>query len=118
MKKHIDSLLISALASTSIFYHGTVSPLARIIDTCVAHITAFHFVSNGITRFMSHKKLLDAMSMVWCGISAWMYYKKSIVITEDCISRKWHMGVHLSAQAALLCMLYSPSNIQLKLELY
>lgn len=112
MKKRIDSILIYALASTSVLYHGTVYPLAKLVDTCVAHITAIHFISNGVARILSHKNMLDTMSMAWCCLSAWIYYNKSAVIKEADISSKWHMCVHLSAQAALLCMLYSPSNIQ------
>ena len=108
LKKHAERLLISALASTSILYHGTVHPLARMVDTCVAHITAIHFVSKNLLLLITKRRPSELVSFMWCCLSAWMYYKRSLVIADHKVSRRWHMGVHLSAQTALMYMLYAP----------
>jgi hypothetical protein len=113
LKKHTEKLLISALASTSILYHGTVHPLARVIDTCVAHLTAIHFVTKNIRLLFMKKKASNLVSLMWCCISAWMYYKRSLVIADHKISSRWHMGVHLSAQTALMYMLYAPLDMMI-----
>lgn len=111
LKKHTEKLLISALASTSILYHGTVHPLARLVDTCVAHLTAFHFVSKNLMLLITKRRASELVPFMWCCISAWMYYKRSLVITDHKVSSRWHIGVHLSAQAALMYMLYAPLDV-------
>jgi len=105
MKKHKEKIIISALASTSVLYHGTIHPLARFIDTCVAHFAAILFLSGGVRDFLKYKRVYDVIGITLSGISIIMYYTKSLRIDHEDTSRKWHMGVHLTAQAALLIFL-------------
>ena len=105
MKKHREKIIISALASTSVLYHGTVHPFAQFIDTCVAHFTAIRFLMEGVGNFLKYKRACDVIGITISGISIIMYYTKSLRTDHEDISRKWHMGVHITAQTALFIFL-------------
>lgn len=103
MKK--DTKLIGALATTSVLYHGTIHPIAQLIDITVAHFVSIQYAFNGIKRVLQGKHN-NITGIILGGLSALMYYKKSLRIDDEMESRRWHMNVHLTAQAALLIFVY------------
>lgn len=103
---HKDTRLIGSLAITSVLYHGTVHPLALLVDTAVAHFVSIGYAIQGI-RDVIVKRRHDTVVGVALGcMSAFMYYQKSLKIADETESRRWHMNVHLTAQAALLAFVY------------
>jgi hypothetical protein len=118
MKKHKEKNIIMSLASTSVLYHGTVHPLAQFIDTCVAHFTAIRFLTEGLRDFLNYKRMYDVIGITMSGISIFMYYTKSLRIDHEDTSRKWHMGVHITAQMALLIFLKNKNRHQHRIVYY
>ncbi len=110
LKKRNDKILIQALTGTSVLYHGTVHPIAKLIDMCVAHFVGIRYMLHGIKYFVFHNTLHDTIAITIGGISTYLYYQKSLRIENPEESRKWHACVHLTAQLALTMFLHSPKK--------
>ena len=111
LRKKKDKKMLGSLSITSVLYHGTVHPLAKFIDTCVAHYIAIRYMFHGIRRIISYKNIYDVVGVAIGGASIYMYYHKSLRIKDHRESQKWHAAVHITAQAAMTIFLYSPSNV-------
>lgn len=109
-KQKVDTILISSLATSSIFYHGTLHRTAHVTDLIVAHSVAINYLILGIKNVLKHSKKLDMLGLFFGGLSTHMYYRKSLRIHDEKISRKWHMKVHLSAQMALIAFILGSSK--------
>lgn len=100
-----NASLISTLATSSILYHGTLHPYMHMFDIVVAHSIAVHYLLYGIRNVLKYRKKFDIIGMLFGTMSTHMYYRKSLPIKDDNISRKWHMRVHISAQIALIAFI-------------
>lgn len=109
-KQKTDAILISSLATSSILYHGTLHPRAHLFDLIVAHSVALNYFMIGIKKIIKHRNKLDILGLLFGGLSTHLYYRKSLRIQEACISRKWHMKVHMTAQMALVAFLFGSSK--------
>lgn len=107
-----DALAISTLAGSSLLYHGTLHPCALAFDKLVAHSVAIHYLLSGMRRVVKRRAKRDVIGLLFAGISTGLYYRKSLPTKDERVSRKWHMGVHVSAQLALVLGL-PPDNLTL-----
>lgn len=103
LHKYEERDLLGSLATSSLLYHGTVHPMAKFLDIGVAHLVSVQFLCRGMKRMMRNMMWNDITGMALSGLSMWMYYARSTQILNEAISRRWHMGVHITAQLALLC---------------
>lgn len=89
-KRH--SLMSGALAVTSLFYHGTLHPIAHRIDLLYAH-------SVGLIHLAEALAAPSVARLLMVGTPMYLYFAKSLKTTghESCL---WHMSVHVSSVIA------------------
>lgn len=89
-KRH--SVMSGALAVTSLFYHGTLHPIAHRIDLLYAH-------SVGLIHLAEALAAPCLQRLVMVGAPMYLYFAKSLK-TEGHESCLWHMAVHVSSVIA------------------
>lgn len=112
LQRHEERDLVAALAASSLLYHGTVHPLAKVLDMGVAHLVGLRFLWKGTKNMLWGTTFQDVAGMMFSGLSLWMYYARSHMIQDEYVSRRWHMGVHITGQAALLCFVQRQDNLK------
>lgn len=86
------SALSGVLAVTSLFYHGTLHPLAHRVDRFYAH-------SVGILHTLDIVSAPRLQKIIMLGTPVYLYFTKSLKTegTESCF---WHMAVHVTSVIA------------------
>lgn len=105
-----NTIIISSLATSSIFYHGTLHPYAHAIDVIVAHSVAINYLFLGVKNIARYKRGHDMIGLLLGMLSTHMYYNKSLPTRNEKISRKWHMKVHIAAQLGLIAFVMGASR--------
>jgi hypothetical protein len=97
-KRRRDACRAGALAVSSIAYHGTLHPIAHLLDACIAHSCAMAYLKESWERFQDSHKTHDAIAFVNLTGACIVYFFKS-KFNKHPNSCYWHLGLHVFSQA-------------------
>jgi len=96
--------LSGALAVTSLFYHGTLHPIAHRVDAIYAHgLGAFHCAS-----VLARPCAQRAASLA---VPVYIYFAKSLR-TTGVVSSMWHMAFHVTSIFSWTAEIYRSTQAQ------
>jgi hypothetical protein len=99
-KKNIrDAAATGLLAVTSVLYHGTLHPLAHLVDDLYAHVIGALYFAESVRRRFKYRRKSDIATFRLACASVLCYYVQKNV-PKGVQSARWHMGVHLCANTA------------------
>jgi uncharacterized Tic20 family protein len=101
-KKWLDAQVSAVLAMTSVFYHGSLHPLAHQIDLGVAHSVGALSVVRGLHYAYTSRKRIDFVLLFGTFASIGVYWKKSRIVIDDS-SKIWHMVFHIMCESTWIC---------------
>lgn len=99
-KKCKEALATSALATTSVWFHGTYSTISNIIDRTYAHVFSIYFITKSCIRFLFYRTRTDCLTFT-CSMGATMCYFIECMYYPQIINIPLHMGLHTYAILAL-----------------
>jgi hypothetical protein len=88
----VDAVVTAALSCTSLWYHGTNSYLAYVIDKTYAHVYAIMYSCNSIVRLVRLHRVCDGVIVVFTAISIACYMKEG-----NTLNTQLHAGLHTSS---------------------
>lgn len=97
-RKMFDAKASSILALTSVLYHGTLHPLAHMVDYTVAHTIGALSIGRTFRRVFIWKKWNERWIFFGTITSLGIYWFKSRC-NFDITSSHWHMLFHVYSQA-------------------
>ena len=96
------AILSGALAVTSLFYHGTLHPIAHRVDAVYAHSVGVFHTASLIARPCAQR----AASLA---IPVYIYFAKSLR-TTGVVSSMWHMAFHVTSIFSWTAEVYRSSR--------
>jgi hypothetical protein len=96
------AILSGALAVTSLFYHGTLHPIAHRVDAVYAHSVGVFHAASLIARPCAQR----AASLA---VPVYIYFAKSLR-TTGVVSSMWHMAFHVTSIFSWTAEIYRSSR--------
>lgn len=108
-RKMFDAKISSALALSSVLYHGTLHPVAHKIDYVMAHTIGLLSIGRTFRRVFIWKKMNERWVFFGTVVSIGIYWFKSRC-NFDTTSCLWHMLFHITSQATWTAHLLTTST--------
>lgn len=106
-RAHRAAASFAIVTLTSLVYHTTVHPVARWVDMVIAHTMGSVYGWNILRASVQRPGVVQELSLGLGALAAYLYFGKS-QRTTGMPSQWWHMGFHVTSQAAIglhLCAL-------------
>lgn len=98
----VDTLTSALVATTSVFYHGTLHPVAQRIDIVVAHGLGVLSVGRSLKNLVSWRRGWVELWIAGGTLGSIGVYLFKSRNNPHLHSRYWHMLFHLGGQATWL----------------
>ena len=102
-RRRNESLSVSILTCTSLWYHGTQNSIAYFIDKTYAHIFSIYYISKACLNCIFKRRTTDIVTCIFSISSALLHYTENTRKIQDNTKARVlvHSGLHITGTIAL-----------------